>query len=665
LGTNVTGFESVSLPNAVSATGSSFVLDTASVAANSTFTIDGSAHLGADANGTLIAAALTITAAAAAANAKVSITGGAGHDVLTGGAGNDTINGGNGNDTINSGDTLATVAGGVDRLDGGLGDDILIIGGDVTAAQAGSYTGNTGTDTLQIGTGGVARVVNLTGSTLTTLENLNLAANVAANQVTMTGAQYAGFTGAVTGNGADDVITLTTVPAAAVATGDSVRNFSVVEGTTLNIPAANTAVVVTETGTAGTVSTFVLAGTATYTGVWVGIDALDVIKLNTAGTYGVSGNTGLDTGAVYDFNSLSSTLVLNATQNGLAGTTFLNAAAGVQTIQLSAADTFTTNAVIEAYTEVLASTITLATGHTGVNIAAAAGTNTTVNIGGQTVTGTYALGDGTDVLIATTGANIAGVNAGALTTAEAITLTGAITMTLAQYDGFTFTAAGTADSVTLTTGGTVAANAVVETYTLGATAANVFTFSTIAQTVVGSTAADTVNVTMANLGAIATSANLGVDSVTDRVSITNTSIDASTSVLTVSNFNVANDAVKVTLNAAVLSGSTFVAVTAGGNAAVTSASGGVIEIQASNAADLTADGADGAIETLVAAAIGNIANDSSYTVVVYSGSSAGIYTMTTGTVAGTDLAANTLSLELVGVLTGVGVDALTAANFYG
>jgi hypothetical protein len=498
----------------------------------------------------------------------------------------------------------------------------------------------------------------------------------------MTGAQYQLFTGTKIGVDGNDTITLTTVPTIAVTAGDgTVGAISVVEGTTMTIAAAATAAaqVITETGAVGTVSTFTL-GTGAYTGDWVGIDTTDVIKV-VDGT-SVSGNSGLDTGAVYDFQGaagVSVTLTLNPTQNGLAGTTFLNASTGTQVIALSAADTFTTNTAIESYTGLATSTVTIATGHTAVNLASGADTVTTVNVGANALTGTIALGNGADVLVLTAGSNIAGVNAGASISATAIvSVDGAVTMTQAQHAALINVSATTAitdggavavDQITLTTAGTVAADADIEAYVL-ANGTNDFTFSTTAASVTGGTGGDTINVVLANVSAIATGVTLPVDGVTDRISVTNTALQIDqTGKITVSGFlpGTGGDAFRLISTAQAagvsLSNVGYSAVAAASNTNQTVTTGSTFEITGSNVADLTAVTDGGAIETLLIAALGTLpASASRYTVVVYSGADAGIYEMLT--VTSTMSASGDFTVELVAVLTGVGANALTESNFY-
>jgi len=116
---------------------------------------------------------------------------------------------------------------------------------------------------------------------------------------------------------------------------------------------------------------------------------------------------------------------------------------------------------------------------TGINFESASGSDT-FNIGGLTVTGTLALNGGSDVIVATDGADIRSLNAGAETTAEELWLTGGITMTLAQHEAMTIVASGgfetgaDIDTVTLTTSGVFTGQSDVETYNLADAAGNVF-----------------------------------------------------------------------------------------------------------------------------------------------------------------------------------------------
>ncbi|MCA0326917.1 MAG: hypothetical protein LCH89_15140 [Proteobacteria bacterium] len=87
----------------------------------------------------------------------------------------------------------------------------------------------------------------------------------------------------------------------------------------------------------------------------------------------------------------------------------------------------------------------------------------TINVpGAMAATGNLNGGAGVDILNVGAGANISGAT---VTNVETLTLNGAATMTVAQYNAFTTTnAAGLADVVTLSDAGTITARAGVETY---------------------------------------------------------------------------------------------------------------------------------------------------------------------------------------------------------
>src|SRR5690606_35002025 len=104
------------------------------------------------------------------------------------------------------------------------------------------------------------------------------------------------------------------------------------------------------------------------------------------------------------------------------------------------------------------SVLNINAGSEAVNVTGTGGADEVVVDAGLAVTGTYNLGGTDDELTATNGVDISGVNVGAATTAEVLNLTGGITMTVAQHEGFTtVNAAGGADVITLNTAGTVTA----------------------------------------------------------------------------------------------------------------------------------------------------------------------------------------------------------------
>ena len=333
----------------------------------------------------------------------------------------------------------------------------MTVGGNTVT---GTYELGAGTDVIVASNG--ANLDGVNSGVATTAETLDISA-LAAIGVTMTKAQHDGFT-TFSVNSTDDSITISTANAT-LTTNSSILNYTVDAGSSVTVGtgAGHLAQVITETGTEA-VSTFTLGG-GTYTGDWSGIDAADVVKV--VNNTNIAGNTGLDSGATIDFqNGTGVGITLNATQNGVvtyASTT------NSQTITLSAADTFTANAGIEKYVLTGASNITV---NAATNVDGDTG-NQTVTVGGNTVTGTYELGAGTDVINATTGADISGVNSGLATTAESLTLASdaSISMTAAQYTGFsgTINAGGTAETIIFTDAiSGITLNSAVENWTLAA-----------------------------------------------------------------------------------------------------------------------------------------------------------------------------------------------------
>ena len=273
--------------------------------------------------------------------------------------------------------------------------------------------------------------------------------------------------GTVTAGGSE---TITISDAATITTDNAIEAYSMAAGMTVTVGtgSGSLAQVITETGTEA-VSTVTL-GNGIYTGDWVGFDAADIVKINASGS-DISGNTGLNGGVKLDFQAATANTTLNATQNGVV--TFINAGANVQTVNLSAVDTFTTTNTIEAYSGIGGGVVTLAASHTAANIAMTTAGATTLNVGAQTVTGTYALADEADVLKVTATADISGINAGGATTAENLDLTTVAlinaTMTEAQYDGFTgITANAGNDTITIEAGAiaTIATDIDIGTYVI-------------------------------------------------------------------------------------------------------------------------------------------------------------------------------------------------------
>jgi len=684
----VTGFETITLANFANSTGIANVynitLADANVAVNNTLTVT-SSMAGLLADGTLSTAGVTFNAGALTGNRMVNITGNSAHDVLIGGAGNDTIVGGAGNDTITGGT-------GINSLNGGDGNDTIILNGAIAATAANTLSGGTTAqgvaDTLQIGTGGVALTVDLTGSTISNIESLDLATNVAANLVTMTGAQYAAFTGTVSGNGTDDVITLTTVPAAAISAGTSVNGFSIVEGTSITLGATPTTVNVTETGSAGTVSTVTL-GAATYSGKLGGFDATDKLILPTGSSIAGVINTADAAGGTLNFGEVTITGSVTMTEAQHDGLIAVSATAAI--LATGAADQITIaggdlasivmDADIETYvlgedTTTNAIEVTLAAGNQSATQTNNANTDDAITfvVGGLTLTAAsnlVAAGDGADKVTVTNGANLALATITDVPTLS-IANNASVTLSQAQHEVFQAgtTVAGATETLIIIGTGAITAEDVIENYTLSSLGNTITVTGAASQTIVGGVGADTVISTLATSTKNLT-INFGVDTASDRLQITNATLAEVVNVATVTNFDVARDSLKIvesTTTAANVSGGLYGEVVAGANTSIAAlTTGAVIEITGSNVATLQATANNSAVEQLILEAMGASGTAAQKnTVIVYSGSDAGIYTMlyTDGGTNGLTVV-DEFSIELIAILTGVGANALSAINFYG
>ncbi|HWA90259.1 MAG TPA: calcium-binding protein [Rhizomicrobium sp.] len=194
----VTGIETIHL-----VTGHDFNLTTneATVAANQTLTVDGSA----------LAASRHLTFnGAAESNGAFAITGGAGADNLTGGAkndsfdlslgGNDTAHGGAGNDTFTMGAALA--AG--DAIDGGDGSDTVVLNGDYSAGVTFGANTISGIETILLSAG---HAYNLSTNNTNVIAGATLTVDAsAADAVTFNGvAETNGFFAILGSTGSDNV----------------------------------------------------------------------------------------------------------------------------------------------------------------------------------------------------------------------------------------------------------------------------------------------------------------------------------------------------------------------------------------------------------------------------------------------------------------------------
>jgi hypothetical protein len=543
-------------------------------------------------------------------------------------------------------------------------------------------------DILQIGTGGVALTVDLTGSTISNIESLDLATNVAANLVTMTAAQYAAFTGTVSGNGTDDVITLTTAPAAAISAGTSVNGFSIVEGTSITLGATPTTVNVTETGAVGTVSTVTL-GAATYSGKLGGFDATDKLILPTGSSIASVVNTADAAGGTLNFGEVTitgSVTMTEAQHDGLiavSATAAILAPGAADTINIASGNLvdLVLDADIETYVlgednDVNAISVTLTAGNQSATQVNGLGTDDAITfiVGGLTLTAAsnlVAAGNGADVVTVTNGANL---SLATITDVPTLSLANNASVTLSQAQHQVFqagtTVAGATETLIIIGTGTITAEDVIENYTLSSLGNSITVSGGVSQTVVGGAGADTVIQTLAT-DTFNLTINFGVDTATDRLQITNTTTASIVNVATVTNFDIARDAIKLvetTTQSNIITGSQYLAIPAGDNTSIAAlASGSVIEITGSNVATLQATGNGSAVELVILAAIGaSGANVEKHTIIIYSGNDAGIYTMLMDDAHANGIETDTeISIELVAVISGVGANALSAVNFYG
>ncbi|ROZ66415.1 hypothetical protein EEB15_26770 [Ramlibacter sp. WS9] len=279
----------------------------------------------------------------------------------------------------------------------------------------------------------------------------------AGQNYTMTAAQAA----LVDGTAGAQAVTLTTLATGVLAA--TVESFILGDFTndvTLGDPAQNV------TGPAGNVTTLTIGGNAA-TGIWALANGADVLVATTgANIAGVNG------GAATTAENLTLTGAITMAQAQHEALT-IAAGTGTDAVTIATGGAVTGQSGVESYTVSSGGSNTLAvlTGATDIN--GSASNATTVNVGGNTVSGTWALAHTADEIVATNGANISGVNLGGATTAEKLTLADGITMTQAQHAGLAVTADGGTDSITITNGGAVAAQASIETYNVGGAASNV------------------------------------------------------------------------------------------------------------------------------------------------------------------------------------------------
>ena len=427
------------------------------------------------------------------------------------------------------------------NLTGSSGADTVNVGGLTTT---GTLNGGTGTDTLQLGTG-----ADITGSTLSSFENLTLTSGAS---VTMTATQNAGFSGTITAAGNE---TVTITGDGSFTTLANTESYSVGDDSTnartITLGGAGTSVTASSTTDAVTFS----AGGLTLTGTLTGDSTVgDTLELTNNSNISSATITNIGTASVASGASVTMTEVQHDGFTAINGT-------GTNQITLSSANgdaNVSGDADIEIY--VLGAATSFALGAAAQNVTGSTG-NDTVNGGGLTATGTLSGGLGTDILQLSTGANISGATVSSF---ETLTLSGgaSVTMTEAQHDAFsTVNAAGT-DTITISaaTNG-FATNTAVENYALGV--ANAVTIAGGAQDLTGSGGNDTIT-----FQGLTYTGTLSGGAGTDVIQATNGTDISGATISGVENLTLAGNA-SVTMNLSQFNAFSSGTITAGGTETVT------------------------------------------------------------------------------------------------
>ncbi|MEB3201608.1 MAG: hypothetical protein VKK05_02200, partial [Synechococcus sp.] len=303
-------------------------------------------------------------------------------------------------------------------------------------------------------------------------------------------------------------VVLTT--AGTTSTKPGIENYEILEGTTLAISSSTDGVNVTETGTNGTVSTIDVSG-RTLTGNFVDFDATDILKVtqsaNISGAAGAAGSDPLVAGSALGFGVLDFadsdgvTVTMTIAQHDAMTMTGTDNA---QTIKLSNAGTVATKPGIENYEILEGTTLTIASNAVNVTESddgddTTPDVNSTLIVGGRTLTGTYTGFDAGDVLEVTTTADISGANSGGVLglgvvdfkDTDGVTLT----MSVAQHGAMALTNTDGTQTVTLSDAGAIFGKQGIENYELS-DAGNTILVNTNQTDVniTGGTAADIVDV---------------------------------------------------------------------------------------------------------------------------------------------------------------------------
>jgi len=338
------------------------------------------------------------------------------------------------------------------NVTGGSGEATLVIAPGL--AVTGNYVLNGLSGAISAGNGVNLSGVNSGGAT--TAKDLTINGAISMSQ-----AQHGAFT-TVSATGGSDEVTITTGGAVTAKAGIETYKLSGGGSNTLTALAIATKI----TGSAANATTVDVGNLNVLGSTWLLGHTGDTIVAS-----GTNANiSGVNAGAATEAENLSLTGGITMTQAQHEALTKISASGSTDFVSITTGGAVTAQAEVETY-NVSSGGPNTVTVLAGTKVTGGNANATTIKVGNATVTGTYALANGTDILDATDGANISGVNAGAATTAEKLTLAGGITMTAAQYNAFNtggITATGNNDRIILTTalGSGETLHAAVEHFTL-------------------------------------------------------------------------------------------------------------------------------------------------------------------------------------------------------
>ncbi|MGA1634204.1 MAG: beta strand repeat-containing protein, partial [Gemmobacter sp.] len=396
------------------------------------------------------------------------------------------------------------------------GNDITLTaaGQDVTGAAAHADTLRTGTLTgfvgtvLELGSSGTDEII--VGQTGTDLSGINAGAATTAETLvitglaltTMTTTQHAAFS-SITATGTE-TIAFSNIAALGTTGVAAVETYRMVDLSgndfTIGTGAQNV------TGAASHADTVRTGAQTTVSGIFaLGNSGTDVLIVTTTGT-NISAATVTEVEAINLETDVHATI--SAAQHSRIGT-----AAGTNIITFSNAAVVTGNAAVEGYVLAIAAGNIFTIGAAGQDVTGSANDDR-FNTGLLTdLTGTTIVsGGGSDTLgITTTGTNISGINDGAATGAVVLQIDNiaAVSMTAAQYAGFTTINALGTNAITFTTvvaGGNI--NPGIETVILAA-GTNSVTTMTEGQTVDARALADAQVLTLAGSHNVTVQLGLG------------------------------------------------------------------------------------------------------------------------------------------------------------